>query len=173
MCAPNQHPQYPIWPADVYVKDEGDRRTMSCALCGRLSRTFSAGPPVGAPDKIKANLGIEYNMVGIPAHEKHLYTAWWDMHPFGAWLANEAAKRGHQNGWSNDDIVRDINVWKASNGEEIHGYLWQSLRLLAYNTGTLQGKRKAYPDDHTGVSRMGSELSRLMTLQVGVARSNF
>ena len=32
-----------------------------------------------------------------------------------------------------------------TNGEEMHGYLWQSLRLLAYDTGTLDGRRAAEP----------------------------
>jgi len=41
-------------------------------------------------------------------------------------------------------------MWKASNGEEMHGYLWQSLRLLAYDTGKLEGKRKGYVDDYIG-----------------------
>jgi hypothetical protein len=41
--------------------------------------------------------------------------------------------------------VSNINVWRASNGEEIHGYLWQSVRLLAYDTGTLEGTRFEYP----------------------------
>jgi hypothetical protein len=65
-CAPNQHPQYPIFPADVYVKDEPDRRTMSCALCGRLKRTFKGLVPVGAPTKIKKAIGVEYSLAGVP-----------------------------------------------------------------------------------------------------------
>ena len=65
VCAPNQHPQYPIFPTDPYVKDEPNRRTMSCALCARLKRTFPAGAPVGAPGLIKANLGFEYSVEGI------------------------------------------------------------------------------------------------------------
>ena len=76
-CAPNQHPQYPIWPADVYVKDEPDRRTMSCALCGRLARTFPTGPPIGAPTKIKEAIGVEYSLAGVPESERHLYTGPW------------------------------------------------------------------------------------------------
>ena len=88
-CAPNQHPQYPIWPGvggapgDEYVKDEGDRRTMSCALCGRLLRTFPTGPPIGAPAKIKAAVGVDYSLAGVPEDKRHLYTANWDLHPFG------------------------------------------------------------------------------------------
>lgn len=39
------------------------------------------------------------------------------------------------------ELVRQINLFKASNGEEIHGFLWQSLRLLAHERGTLAGKR--------------------------------
>ena len=153
-CAPNQHPQYPIWPVDEYVKDEADRRTMSCALCGRLRRVFPTGPPVGAPQNILEAVGVEYSLVGVPDDEKHLYTANWDMHPFGAWLANHAAKRGYEFPDSVDEIVRQIGIWKASNGEEIHGFLWQSVRLLAYDTGTLEGTRKAYPDDETAVNHV-------------------
>ena len=46
--------------------------------------------------------------------------------------------------------VTNINTWKASNGEEIHGYLWQSIRLLAYDTGSLAGNRKALIDPNLG-----------------------
>ena len=34
--ASNQHPQYLTDPPDPYVKDEPDRRTMSCGLCQHL-----------------------------------------------------------------------------------------------------------------------------------------
>ena len=52
--------------------------------------------------------------------------------------------------------MRDINNWRASNGEEIHGYLWQSTRLLAYTTGTMQGERKPPDqiDDETGANHV-------------------
>ena len=66
-CAPNQHPQYPIFPVDPYVKDEPARRTMSCALCARLARTFPTGPPVGSPAKIKEAVGVKYSLEGVPA----------------------------------------------------------------------------------------------------------
>ena len=153
MCAPNQHPQYKIWPgADTpYQSNDPDRRTMSCALCGRLKRTFPAGAPIAAPDLIKANLGIEYSMEGVPEDEREQYTAWWDMHAFGAWLANMAARNGRQGLWAEDQIIKNIGLFKASNGEEIHGFLWQSLRLHAYDTGTLEGTRKADPDHQTAV----------------------
>lgn len=140
-CAPNQHPQYPIFPDDIYVKDEPDRRTMSCALCGRLARTFPGGAPVGAPDKIEAAIGTKYSFEGISDDEKPNFDAWWDFHAFGAWMANRAAKAGHRPPWGEDVIVNNINVWRASNGEEIHGHLWQRLRLAAYDTGTLEGTR--------------------------------
>jgi hypothetical protein len=65
-CAPNQHPQYLIFPVDQFVPSEPERRTMSCALCGRLARTFPTGPPVGAPAKIKAAIGVTYSLAGIP-----------------------------------------------------------------------------------------------------------
>ena len=41
--------------------------------------------------------------------------------------------------------------YKASNGEEIHGYLWQSLRLHAHEGGTLDGRRIPNPDHTTAV----------------------
>ena len=150
-CAPNQHPQYAIWPPDPYQQVDPDRRTMSCALCGRLKRTFPAGAPVGAPDLIKQNIGVEYSLKGVPEDEKPHFTAWWDMHAFGAWLANTAAKNHHKGVWARKQIVDNINLYKASNGEEIHGYLWQSLRLLAYDTGTLQGNRISVPKHKTAV----------------------
>jgi hypothetical protein len=118
-CAPNQHPQYPIWPADVYVKDEADRRTMSCALCGRLEKTFPGGPPVGAPAKVGRAAGMEYSLAGVPEARRHLFTNNWDLHAFGAWIANDAAH--HKHAWPRTvgEIVRSINVWRASNGEEV------------------------------------------------------
>ena len=140
-CAPNQHPQYAIWPDDtLYQQNDPNRRTLSCALCGRLSRTFPAGAPVGAPDLILANVGVEYSLEGVPEEDRHHFTAWWDTHAFGAWLANTAARRGGvdlgRGELARDRIVSNINVFKASNGEEIHGYLWQSLReQLALSAG--------------------------------------
>jgi hypothetical protein len=130
--AAHQNAQYLTDPPDQYVHGEPDRRTMTCGLCGHLKRRLGR-PPLFAPTPEITT-------------EAALYTNNWDFHPFGAWLANEAALHGHKV----DDVVRDIHVWKASNGEEIHGYLWHSLRLLAYDTGTLEGTRKAWVDDHTG-----------------------
>lgn len=151
-CAPNQHPQYAIWPAVQFQNNDPTRRTMSCALCGRLARTFPAGAPVAAPDLIEASIGVNYSLAGVPEDERHHFTAWWDMHAFGAWLANMAARRHHQGRWERSKIVEHINMYKASNGEEIHGYLWQSLRLLAYDTGTLQGNRIANPEHETAIT---------------------
>ena len=73
------------------------------------------------------------------------------MHAFGAWLANLAARKGHRGQYARDRLVSNINLFKASNGEEIHGFLWQSLRLLAYDTGTLEGRRNVNPDHKTAV----------------------
>eukprot|EP00966_Prymnesium_polylepis_P229263 5305314-Prymnesium_polylepis.1 len=74
------------------------------------------------------------------------------MHAFGAWLANLAARNGRAGKYSDDEIVKNINLYKASNGEEIHGYLWQSLRLHAYDTGTLEGARIDYPPHEVAVN---------------------
>mmetsp|Transcript_56357 Transcript_56357/g.111874 ORF Transcript_56357/g.111874 Transcript_56357/m.111874 type:complete len:618 (-) Transcript_56357:1473-3326(-) len=150
-CAPNQHPQYAIYPPDQFQNYDKTRRTMSCALCGRLKRRFPAGAPIGAPDLIKKHLGVEYSLEGIPPEERHQFTAWWDMHAFGAWLANTAARNGHEGMWNQEEIVKNINLFKASNGEEIHGFLWQSLRLLAYDTGTLEGNRIENPEHQRAV----------------------
>ena len=150
-CAPHQHPQYEIWAQKMFQQNDPNRRTMSCALCGRLARTFPGGAPVGAPDLIKANIGVEYSMTGIPEHDKHAYTAWWDMHAFGAWLANMAGAHKKKGMWDEKKIIDNINLYKASNGEEIHGFLWESLRLLAYNTGTLDGTRQDYPEHKKAV----------------------
>jgi hypothetical protein len=49
-------------------------------------------------------------------------------HPFGAWLANDVAINSREI----DETVRNINVFRATNGEEMHGFAWQSLRLLAF-----------------------------------------
>ena len=126
-----QNAQYLITPADPYVQDEPDRRTMSCGLCGHLKRQL--GPPP---------FFVDPPAVVDPGREG-LYTANMDFHPFGAWLANNAARHGR----SSEEVVQLINVWRASNGEEIHGYLWQSLRLLAYDTGSLSGTRIEAIDD--------------------------
>ena len=115
-----------------YVALEENRRTMSCGLCGHLERKLGKAPFMVAPPP-----------VNDPANE-HLYTANMDFHPFGAWLANDGK-------WDVNKTVRLIHTWKVSNGEEMHGYLWQSLRLLAYDTGTLDGQRKEHVDDETGV----------------------
>ena len=137
-CAPNQHPQYTIFPVDRYVKDEPDRRTMSCALCARLARTFPIGPPVGSPAKIKEAIGVEYSLEGVPegarllrprhmcaihvpthrnpthVEDRHLYTANWDLHPFGVWLANDAAKHDHKSSQTVDEIVSSFCVCPLS-----------------------------------------------------------
>ena len=72
-----------------------------------------------------------------------------DIHPFGAWLANDH--------WlHNRDLattVGHINTYKASNGEEIHGFTWQYLRLLAYDTHQLSGTRR--PDDQLSIDEAG------------------
>ena len=150
-CAPNQHPQYAIWPTNQFQNVDPTRRTMSCALCGRLARTFPGGAPIGAPDLIEAAIGKPYSLAGVPEDERHHYTAWWDMHAFGAWLANTAARKGWTGKYVHDDIIANINLYKASNGEEIHGFLWQSLRLHAYDTGTLEGNRIANPPHRVAV----------------------
>ena len=82
-----------------------------------------------------------------------LYTNNMDFHPFGAWLANEAARVArdtHANKKQRHagvmELVGAIHKFKVSNGEEIHGFLWQSTRLLAYETGTLDGRRIADPE---------------------------
>eukprot|EP00966_Prymnesium_polylepis_P330368 7386024-Prymnesium_polylepis.2 len=142
--APNQNQQYLTTPADPYVPDEPDRRTMSCALCGWLKRRL------GDPPFIVDPAPLPHDLEGAD-----LYTANWDFHPFGAWLANDAFGYAHfdyERGI--DALVHSINIWRASNGEEIHGFLWQSTRLLAHEGGTLAGARKAVIRDAPAVSHV-------------------
>ena len=135
--APNQNAQYLTTPLDEFVPDEPDRRTMSCGLCGHLQRKLGDPPFIVEPEPVSGPNAA-------------LFTANWDFHPFGAWLANDAAA----NGGDVDDIVKHINIWRASNGEEIHGFLWQSTRLLAHETGTLAGERRELVDEATAVDHV-------------------
>ncbi|KAL3893359.1 MAG: hypothetical protein SGPRY_014289, partial [Prymnesium sp.] len=107
-CAPQQHPLYAIWPEDTESGADPNRRTLSCALCARLRRTFA----VEAPNPSR--------------HIRPLPDDLRDMRAFGMWLANREASHKMRA----DDLLRDINLYKASEGE-IEGYLSQSLRLLS------------------------------------------
>ena len=154
--APNVNAQYPVrnhpQAAAFNRIFEPKRRTMSCALCAHLRRRLG-----------KAPLLLDPPPADEPAHgydegDEHLYTANWDFHPFGAWLANEAARVAHERRLGQaqrDAAVREvvdlIHEWKVSNGEEMHGFLWQSTRLLAYNTGTLAGRRLPNVDERPAV----------------------
>ena len=89
-------------------RGEPGARAMSCGLCGHLRHRLGKPPFMLDPAPIESA-------------DAHLFTANWDFHPFGAWLANDAAAHGRDV----DDIVGKINMWRASNGEEIHGFLWQ------------------------------------------------
>ena len=116
---------------------EPERRTMSCGLCGFLARTLGP-PPFTLPLA---------PILDDPGREL-IYGNNWDMHPFGAWLANTAwAKRG-TNGWAVLEVAAKINNFRASNGEEMHGYMWQSLRLL-----TLDFAQATDPADWTTAPR--------------------
>ena len=112
----SRHPQYETYSAGQFQAHDSMRRTMSCALCGRLKRTFPAGAPVGAPDLIKASIGIEYSLAGVPKEEQEEYTAWWDMHAFGAWLANMAGKHGKAGNYTvfEDPAVASGLKWQYS-----------------------------------------------------------
>ena len=88
--APHQNAQYLTTPADNYVQNEPQRRTMSCGLCGHLKRALGKPPFIVDPAPVED-----------PGNE-HLYTANWDLHPFGAWLANDAIKNSRRS----DAIVR-------------------------------------------------------------------
>ncbi|KAL1508522.1 hypothetical protein AB1Y20_004622 [Prymnesium parvum] len=118
-----------------YINLEDQRRTMSCGLCGHLKRKVGKAPFTITPPP-----------PNDPGNE-HLYTGNMDFHPFGAWLANDA-------GFGVDETVRLIHTWRASNGEEMHGYLWQSTRLHAYDTGSLSGQRKDVVDEETAVAHV-------------------
>jgi len=99
------------------------RRTMSCGLCGYLHRTL------GRPPFVKPRREPTAQQRGN--NPDWLWGNNWDMHPFGAWLANNVAIKGGDI----DKAVANINKYRATNGEEIHGFAWQSLRLLAYGDG--------------------------------------
>lgn len=90
---------------------------MSCGLCGLLERRLGRPPFLRQAPSPSGQTDAE------------LYGNNWDMHPFGAWLANDVAIHGRDL----EKTVRNINVFRATNGEEIHGFAWQSLRLLAYD----------------------------------------
>ena len=132
-----QNQQYLTDPPDPYVTGEPNRRTMSCGLCGHLKRQL--GPPP---------LFVTPPPINDPGNE-HLYTANLDFHPFGAWLANNAVT-SH----AVDDTVENIHKWKASNGEEMHGYLWQSVRLLAHGSGGLNSPRRDEVDDASAINHV-------------------
>ena len=76
-----QNAQYMTEMPDLYSPSEPDRRTMSCGLCGHLKRTLGPPPYTVEPPP-------------ITTADAAMYTANWDMHPFGAWLANDAALNG-------------------------------------------------------------------------------
>ena len=121
----DEHHGVPIeWSTTQNWKYLGEqRRTMSCGLCGRLRDRLGDAPFTQPLAK-----------VNDPGRE-NWYGNVWDMHPFGAWLANER----HKQGWDLAETVDKISKYRASNGEEIHGFAWQSTRLLAVDA---QGKRK-------------------------------
>ena len=84
--ATNQNQQYLTKATDPYVADELDRRTMSCAMCGHLERRLGTPP-----------FKLNPPPVDDPGND-HLYTSNMDLHPFGAWLANDA-------GWTPEQTV--------------------------------------------------------------------
>ena len=131
--------QYFPKPKDDYVQDEPLRRTMSCGLCGHLERKLGKPPFKLDPPTVSSVVGPISQRTYKEADA--LYTANWDFHPFGAWLANYLDKK-----IGTPSVVKHINNWKTSNGEEMHGYLWQSTRLLAYDTKSLDGNRLESPD---------------------------
>ena len=81
----------------------------AAGLCGYLKRKLG-GPPYKLPRAKPDDPGRE-----------QVYGNNWDMHPVGAWIANEALRQG----WLRDETVDKINNFRSSNGEEIHGYMWQ------------------------------------------------
>ena len=102
----NQNAQYKPMPDDDYVQDEPDRRTMSCGLCGHLHRAL--GPPP-----------FQLDPPPMPKELSDLYTNNWDFHPFGAWLANEAAKESHADVLNTLELVSNIHKWKVTDRQEL------------------------------------------------------
>ena len=76
-CAPHQHPQYETYSKLQFQQNDPHRRTMSCALCGRLARTFPSGAPIAAPTLIEHSIGVPYSLAGVTEDDKPQYTAWW------------------------------------------------------------------------------------------------
>lgn len=95
----------------------GERYTASCGLCAHLQREL--GPP-------------PFVVSEVAPDDPALYGHMWDMHPVGLWLANHAAEVGQSLGTTMDHITH----FRGSYGPTgflsvVHGFLWQSCRLLA------------------------------------------
>ena len=90
--------------------------TMSCGLCARLRGRL--GPPpytAGRPIRNRDAGGREW-------------VNQWDLHSFGVWLAGDIQS------WDGFDVPRVIELiyrYRVTNGEVLHGFVWQSLASLA------------------------------------------
>ena len=118
---------------------------MSCAFVG-VCRT-SGGAPVSAPDKIENNIGVKYSRRECRTSRRTLLPGGTCTHSV------HGLPMRQRNEWKGAETRRasgEHQRVEASNGEEIHS-LWQSLRLLAYDTGTLQGTRTDEPEFDTAV----------------------
>ena len=133
---------------------------MSCALCARLRarlgvaplnlepggarfssggfkpKTFGFERWLGAKDAAAARYRAQakhwYDVLDI----KGYWDRWpgWDMHPFGVWIA-DAMWPGQLRGETNR-AIRSIARYRLTNGEIMHGFMWQSLALQAkHRTG--------------------------------------
>ena len=154
-CAANQHPQCAIWPTKQFqMTDEAADNVVRALRPARahISRGRASGR--SRPDREEHwqelldaghRGGGDGALYGVVGHAR-------------VWRV--ACQHGGAEGWNGNDnaaqyeldkINNNINLFKASNGEEIHGFLWQSLRLLAYDNGTLEGNRDPDPPHKVAV----------------------
>ena len=165
---PSPDPTMAWTEACKYVNLEDQRRTMSCGLCGHLKRKLGPAPfiieppppndpgrehlytanmdfhPFGAWLANDAGFGVDETVGAAHVHANALMQ--WRAVPAVSLDCPAAHRRSPPRARAVRQ-VRLIHLWKASNGEEMHGYLWQSLRLLAYDTNSLSGQRKEHVDE--------------------------
>ena len=99
-------------------------RAMSCGLCGHLERKFGRAP-------YHKTLPPEYGSARLQRMRRDGGVfGWWnevDMHSFGAWLARDV----HERGRDPQETMHDVHRFRVTNGEEVHGFVWETLRLVS------------------------------------------
>ena len=118
-------------------------RTMSCALCRRLRARLGEAPftladtipsrerpvPGRYPTSRYQRMAAEYE---ARLGSRGYWDRWvgWDLHPFGVWLADAVwpAQLEERRLWEAEERIAR---YRLTNGEVMHGFVWQSLALLA------------------------------------------